>query len=293
MFDGSSDWKNQPSVANFVSHFHEENLFANGQEGHDAANDCVRTLRGQPKKKRSDKRNKNWINAAQNTITVTEQHMEHKGNSQWSLRVMATMSKASVELPPSSLTNLNDSLLQICCCSDIVGFHSQLLLQKIKEALNGAINRMTRSPEDWPVLVVVHQWTNQWILMASEVVTNECMGIVHSTNNATLTQLIDDRVWKIVVIHDTCSRAKGHINPTTSNRASTNGGSECELFAVVVLSFFFAPCTDTSLAMSSIGCLNKDSGFVPANDSDSTCSRDSTLTDIIPKQMPIDQVDGE
>lgn len=63
VFHSASDRTNQPSVANFVRHCHEEHPLANSQEGHEAASDFVATLRGESKKKRSKKQSKqrDWM----------------------------------------------------------------------------------------------------------------------------------------------------------------------------------------------------------------------------------------
>jgi hypothetical protein len=55
VFNSMSDRKNQPAVANYVTHFYEDNPQADSQEGYDQANDYVRILEGLPKKKRSRK----------------------------------------------------------------------------------------------------------------------------------------------------------------------------------------------------------------------------------------------
>jgi ATP-dependent RNA circularization protein (DNA/RNA ligase family) len=52
VFDIIADHKNQPSIAEYVTHFHEENPLADSQEGCEVANDLVCQLRGVPKKKR-------------------------------------------------------------------------------------------------------------------------------------------------------------------------------------------------------------------------------------------------
>jgi hypothetical protein len=134
------------------------------------------------------------------------------------------VSEVVIKFPICTLTDASDCIPRVLLRSYAVHFMSELLLQMIKEVLNGSIRGIIRSSKYKSVLVIVHQEPDEWILVTGEIITNESVSIVNSSGriDATLAKLVDNCVKEVIGVHDSSYSMKGNINPTSTIHSTSD-----------------------------------------------------------------------
>lgn len=105
--------------------------------------------------------------------------------------------------------------------------------------------------------------------------------------NSTNTKLVHNGLNEVMCVHATSASPRRHFNPTPSNSTTVDGCCNSALLTVVVGAFLIDTSAEKHLTMTPLCGLDKDSCFIPINDSDLACAIDAKETWITSKGVTL------